>query len=98
MTDCAFEKNFLKTMIRDFKQLLLFNPPGKFGGELHSQEVYQGSAQGSENVTLSKLGTMMLYYYLVYKEPCPESPTPEQQAKINEVWIAMNMPENVVPL
>jgi hypothetical protein len=98
MTDCAFEKNFLKTMIRDFKKLLIFNPPGKFGGELYSQEIYDASAQGSENVTLNTLGTMMVYYYLLHKEPCPEKPTSEQQSRINEIWVAMNIPENVVPL
>lgn len=85
-------------MIRDFKRLLIFNPPGNFGGELHSQEVYDASAQGSENITLNTLGTMMLYYYLLHKEPCPENPTPEQQSRINEIWVAMNIPENVVPL
>jgi hypothetical protein len=41
---------------------------------------------------------MMLYYYLLHKEPCPENPTREQQIRINEIWTAMNMPENVVPV
>jgi hypothetical protein len=98
MTDCDYEKNFLRTVIDDFKKLLVFNPPGYFGGALHSQEIYNAEATASETVTLSKLGTMMLYYYLVNKEPCPENPTTEQQIKINEIWTAMNMPENVVPV
>ena len=98
MTDCATEKRFLKTIINDFKKLLVFHPPEYFGGVLHGQEVYYGEAKSTETVTLSKLGTMMLYYYLVHKEPCPENPTTEQQIRINEIWTAMKMPENVVPV
>jgi hypothetical protein len=98
MTDCASEKRFLKNIINDFKKLLVFNPPGYFGGALHSQEIYSAEAAASETVTLSKLGTMMLYYYLVNKEAFPENPTTEQQIRINEIWTAMNMPENVVPV
>ena len=38
------------------------------------------------------------YYYLVYNERYPKEPTIEQQRRINEIWIAMKMPENVVPV
>ena len=85
-------------MIRDFKTLLLFNPPGKFGGELHSQEVYKAEAKTTERVTLSPLGTMMMYYYLLHKKPYPKNPTTEEKIRTNEIWIAMKMPENVVPV
>ena len=94
---CIFEKNFLKTVIEDFKKLLVFHDKG-FYGALHSRKTYDASVSGAEKVTLSKTGTMMYYYYLLYKEPCPKEPNIIQQRQINEIWIAMGMPENVVPV
>lgn len=95
--DLVFEKNFLKTVIEDFKKLLVFHDKG-FYGALHSQKTYAASVSGAEKVTLTKTGTMMYYYYLVYNERYPKEPTIEQQKQINEIWIAMKMPENVVPV
>ena len=40
----------------------------------------------------------MYYYWLAYKEPFPKTPDNIQQQRINEIWLAMNMPENVVPI
>ena len=95
--DLVFEKDFLKTIIYDFKKLLAFRDEGLYS-DLHSQKTYAASVSGVEKITLSKTGTMMYYYYLVYNERYPKEPTIEQQRRINEIWIAMKMPENVVPV
>lgn len=92
-----FERSFLKTMIDDFKQLLLYKDKGYFDNIQYSIE-YQAKAAVTERVKLSKTGTMMYYYWLAYKEPFPKSPDNIQQQRINEIWLAMNMPENVVPV
>ena len=93
----AFERSFLKTMIDDFKQLLLYKDKGYFDNTQYSIE-YQAKAAVTERVKLSKTGTMMYYYWLAYKEPFPKTPDNIQQQRINEIWLAMNMPENVVPV
>ena len=92
-----FERSFLKTMIDDFKQLLLYKDKGYFDNTQYSIE-YQAKAAVTERVKLSKTGTMMYYYWLAYKEPFPKTPDNIQQQRINEIWLAMNMPENVVPV
>ena len=92
---CKFEKNFIKTTIDDFIKLLAFHDSGLFG-MLYSQKTYDASASGVETVSLSRVGTMMYYYYLIYKEPCPKEPNIIDQERINEIWEAMNNPENVV--
>jgi hypothetical protein len=51
-----------------------------------------------EKVKLSIIGTMMYYYWLAYKEPFPKTPNNTEQQRINEIWLAMNIPENVVPI
>lgn len=93
----AFERSFLKTMIDDFKQLLLYKDKGYFDNIQYHLE-YQAKAAITEKVKLSKTGTMMYYYWLAYKEPFPKTPDNIQQQRINEIWLAMNMPENVVPI
>lgn len=95
--DLVFEKDFLKTIIYDFKKLLAFRDEGLYSN-LHFQETYEANVRAGEVYTLSKTGTMMYYYYLVYNERYPKEPTIEQQRRINEIWIAMKMPENVVPV
>jgi hypothetical protein len=96
--DLTFEKNFLKTMIIDFKKLLVFQDEGLFGS-LHFQQNYNTTVKGGEITKLSVEGLMMYYYYAVYNEQCPTvNITPPQQQKINEIWKAMEMPEKVVPV
>lgn len=96
--DLAFEKDFLKTMITDFKKLLVFQDEGFFGS-LHFQQTYSTPVTGGEINTLSVVGLMMYYYYKVYNEQCPTvNITPVQQQRINELWLAMDMPEKVVPV
>jgi len=92
-----FERSFLKTMIYDFKQLLLYKDKGYFDNIQYSLE-YQAKAAVTEKVKLSKTGTMMYYYWLAYKEPFPKTPDNIQKSRINKIWLAMNMPENVVPI
>ena len=92
-----FEISFLKTMIDDFKQLLLYKDKGYFDNIQYSLE-FQAKAAATEKVKLSKTGTMMYYYWLAYKEPFPKTPSNIQQQRINEIWLAMNIPENVVPI
>jgi hypothetical protein len=93
----AFEKNFLTIMIDDFKQLLMYKDKGYFDNVQYSLD-FQAKAKATEKLKLSKTGTMMYYYWLAYKEPFPKTPDNTQQQRINEIWLAMNMPENVVPI
>lgn len=96
--DLTFEKDFLKTMILDFKKLLVFQDEGYFGS-LHYQQTFKADVKGGEINTLSDVGLMMYYYYIVYNEQCPSiNITLPQQKKINEIWIAMDKPEKVVPV
>jgi hypothetical protein len=93
---CAFEKKFLKTIISNFKQLLMYKDKGYFDNIQYSFE-YKAKASAVEKVKLSKVGTMMYIYSMAYKEPFPECPNTIEQTRINEIWLAMNMPENIIP-
>ena len=93
--DYAFELNFLKTMITNFKRILVFLKPGMFG-ELRAQNVWTESISQAEEFKFTQLGTMYYLYFKVFGEIVSLSPTPEQQRNINEVWIAMGYPENVI--
>jgi len=93
--DLAFEINFLSTIITDFHRVITFLTPGMFG-KMHSIELYKGAAQSSELVILDQRGTMILIYLQVFGGPFPTNPTPLEQEYINRVWIAMNLPENVI--
>lgn len=96
--DLEFEKDFLKTMIIDFKKLLVFQDKGYFGA-LHFQQAFKTDVSGGEIITLSEVGLMMYYYRAVYNEQCPSvNITTFQQERINEIWLAMEMPEKVVPV
>jgi hypothetical protein len=93
--DLTHERYFLRTMISSFSKILAFNAPGYFG-EMYSQKVWKANSAMVEKIDLTLQGTMVYLYIYVYKEQFPKSPTPEQQQKINEVWIAMGHPENVI--
>jgi len=96
--DLTYEKDFLKTMIIDFKKLLVFHAEGLYG-RAYLQQTYTSVPKQVERTTLSKYGTMMYYYFAVYDEQCPTvAITPPQQERINTIWKAMGMPENVVPV
>lgn len=94
---CAFEKKFLKTIISDFRQLLMYKDKDYFDNIQYSYE-YKAKATVVETVKLSKIGTMMYIYWMAYKERVPECPNTIEQTRINEIWLAMNMPENVIPV
>jgi hypothetical protein len=95
--DLEFEKDFLKTIIIDFKKCIAFLDDGLFG-KLFFQEQYKAEAKQEQKTTLNVLGTMAFLYILKYKERYPILATVEQQQRINEIWLAMEMPENVVPV
>ena len=89
------DKVFLKEIISDFVRLLAFNDPGYFG-KLFMQALYESEATIDEAATLSLHGTMAYIYIYIYKEPFPSDPTPEQQDRINKIWIELYHPENIV--
>ena len=91
----TFEVNFLKTIIVDFKKLLIFCKNGMFG-EIHSQNVWTENISQAEELKLTTIGTMYYLYFKVFGEVASINPTPAQQRNINEVWIAMGYPENVI--
>ena len=95
--DLKFEKKFLKEIISDFKKVLVFLDTGIFG-KLFFQQAYKASVNQIQNIKLNVFGTVAFLYILKYKESFPLNATTEQQKKINEIWIAMKMPENVVPV
>lgn len=95
--DLVFEKNFLKTIIDDFKKCIVFLDPGIYG-KLFFQHAYKAEAKQTQTATLNVFGTMAFLYILKYKESFPLLATVEQQQRINEIWIVMNLPENVVPV
>ena len=93
--DYTFELNFLKTMISGFRRLLPFLDPGMFG-KVNFNHIFKATAGAGETNLLNLEGQMKLIYIVAFKEAFPTSPTPEQQQNINEVWIAMGHPENVI--
>jgi hypothetical protein len=93
--DYAFEIKFLKDIINGFKRILPFLDPGIFG-KLKFNHVFKSSASATETHLLNLNGKMNLIYIIAFKEAFPTSPTPAQQRNINEVWIAMGYPENVI--
>ena len=93
--DLGFELTYLSTIITDFHKVITFLTPGMFG-KMHSIELYKGAAESNDVVFLDKQGTMIFLYLQVFGGPFPTNPTPLQQEYINRVWIAMNLPENVI--
>ena len=93
--DLAYEKHFLKTIIADFQQILVFLRPGNFG-QLHSQQVWKETVKQVEGYQLTQLGTMYWIYYKMFGEIASTTPTYQQQRNINQVWLAMNVPQNVI--
>ena len=92
-----FERDFLKEIINDFKKVLVFLDAGIFG-KLFFQHAYKADVNKTETIKLNVFGTMAFLYILKYKEAFPLNATIEQQRRINEIWIAMKMPDNVVPV
>ena len=93
--DLAFEKNFLRTMVADFQQILVFLRPGMFG-QMHSQRVWQETVKQVEGYHLTQLGTMYYIYFKMFGEAASTTPTYQQQRNINQVWLAMKLPQNVI--
>ena len=92
-----FERDFLKEIIDDFKRVLVFLDAGIFG-KLFFQHAYKATVDQTQTIKLNVFGTMAFLYILKYKEEFPLNATTEQQQRINEIWIIMKMPENVVPV
>ena len=93
--DLAFEKHFLKTMVADFQQILVFLRPGIFG-QLHSQSIMIETVKQVEGYHLTQLGTMYYIYFKMFGEVASTTPTYQQQRNINQVWLAMKLPQNVI--
>jgi hypothetical protein len=93
--DLAYEKHFLKTIIADFQQILTFLRPGIFG-QMHSQRVWFETVKQVESYQLTEIGTMYYIYYKMFGEAASTTPTYQQQRNINQVWLAMKLPQNVI--
>jgi len=91
---CDFETNFLITVIKDFKKLLLSKDKSYYDNTNY-QFVYNASSALTETGTLSKFSTMIYYYYRAYNEPYPIILNDSQREMADEVWRAMGMPEMV---
>jgi hypothetical protein len=73
-------------------------PPGLFPATLTADIQYEADAQATEQVFLSLQGSVMFLYYRVYGEPYPEVPNAEQVQKINNIWIGIGHPENIITI
>lgn len=92
-TDIAF----LLEIISDFKQILTYMPSGNFPSTLRADITFETEATMTENIVLSLQGTVIFLYQHVYNEPYPTSPTPAQIVKINDIWVGIGHPENIIP-
>lgn len=91
------ELAFLSDVIAKFKQVVNYMPPGDFTMEVQAKAVFSSHASSTETISLSLAGSVAFIYIQVYKEPYPTNPTPTQIARINEIWIGIGYPENVLP-
>jgi hypothetical protein len=84
-------------MVTNFKQIVNFMPPGDFTMEIQAKAVFAAPATSTQTVNLSLEGTVAFIYIQVYKEAYPTNPTPTQIERINEIWVGLGYPENVLP-
>lgn len=89
--------DFLKKVTSDFKKLMVFMVPGKFG-RMFTTKIFESKSSMTDTVTLDPTGTMMYLYIKYFGGPFPTNPTAEQQHIINQIWIAMNKPEKIVKI
>ena len=93
-----FDKTFVLTMIQDLRKLLIYLPKGPYGKEMFGTYVYEAEAKKKASVNLNLLGTVMVFYYQIFKELYPTTPTSDQIERINAIWEAIGHPENKIPL
>jgi hypothetical protein len=91
------EMDFLRKVTADFKKLMVFMVPGKFG-RMFTTKIFESKSSMTETVTLDATGTMMYLYIRFFGAPFPANPTAQQQENINKIWIAMNKPEKIVKI
>jgi hypothetical protein len=82
--------------VSDFKKILAFMPVGEFPATLNANIQFEAQAEITENIVLSLQGTVMYLYTRVFGEAYPTSPTSEQRAKINSIWLGIGHPENII--
>ena len=93
-----FDKTFVLTMIQDLRRLLIYLPKGIYGKEMFGSYVYNANAKEETIVELNLLGTVMVFYYQIFKEKYPENPNVQETERINAIWEAIGHPENKIPL
>jgi hypothetical protein len=89
MDDCcniSKEFSFVIAIIESFEKALAFIGGTHFGKNIYSQKQYTDEARQSETSTLNDKGIIALAYVMIFKEPYPCDPTPEQFARIGQLW------------
>jgi len=94
----TLDTSFLLEIVDDFKKILTFMPSGLFPATVTADIKYEADAQATEQITLSLQGSVMFIYYRVYGEAYPQVPTAEQIQKINDIWIGIGHPENIITI
>jgi hypothetical protein len=92
------DRSFLLEIVDDFKQILAFMPSGMFPATLTADIQYETEAAITENIVLSLQGTVQYLYYRVYGDIYPVNPTIEDIKKINDIWIGIGHPENIITI
>ena len=92
----SIDKSFLLEIIDDFKKILTFMPTGMFPATLTASIQYEAEAAITEHIALSLRGSVQYLYYRVYGDIYPTNPTPEEIKKINDIWIGIGHPENII--
>ena len=92
----SLETPFLLEIVQVFKKIIAYMPPGIFPSTLTASLRYETLATSTEEITLSLEGSVIFLYSRVYGEPYPLVPTGEQIKKINDIWIGIGHPENII--
>jgi hypothetical protein len=71
-------------------------PAGIFPATLTADLLFETVATSNEEIVLSLEGSVMFLYSRVYGEPYPLIPTTSQIKKINDIWIGIGHPENII--
>jgi hypothetical protein len=87
---------FLTEIVNDFKKLLTFMPAGEFPATLIANIQFEAKAIVTENIVLTLQGTVQFLYSRIYGEAYPKHPTAKQIKQINNIWIGIGHPENII--
>ena len=90
------DSNFLLAVVFSLKKVINYLPTGVFPETLRTPLTFRTTASATQYITLSLQGTVEFLYSRVYREPYPTNPTLIQKKQINDIWIGIGHPENII--